>query len=106
MFRPGHVRVIRDRIEGNDVGKPVTIIAAMAHNRAIGCQGRVPWDLPGDMRRFRHLTMGCPVIVGQRTYDRFDSHRTGVRVSHTALPGRQPDYEGSRARRRAGTVSP
>ena len=49
--------------------KPVTLIAAMARNRAIGCEGRVPWTLPGDLRRFRRLTMGCPVILGRRTFD-------------------------------------
>ncbi len=61
-------------------GKPVTVIAAMARNRAIGYEGRVPWDLPGDMRRFRRLTMGCPVIVGQRTFDGLDRPLDGRTV--------------------------
>ena len=52
--------------------KPVTMIAAMARHRAIGHEGRVPWDLPADKGRFRRLTMGCPVIVGQRTRAGFD----------------------------------
>ena len=60
--------------------KPVTVIAAMARNRAIGYEGRVPWDLPGDMRRFRRLTMGCPVIVGRRTFDGLDRPLDGRTV--------------------------
>ena len=60
--------------------KPVTIIAAMARNHAIGYEGRVPWDLPADTRRFRRLTMGCPVIVGQRTYAGFDRPLDGRTV--------------------------
>ena len=60
--------------------KPVTIIAAMARDRAIGYEGRVPWRLPADMRRFRRLTMGCPVIVGQRTFTSFDRPLDGRTV--------------------------
>ena len=65
---------------GTMFDKPVIIIAAMARNRAIGYEGRVPWDLPADMRRFRRLTMGCPVIVGQRTCDGFDRPLDGRTV--------------------------
>ena len=60
--------------------KPVTIIAAMARNRAIGYEGRVPWDLPADWGRFRRLTMGCPVIVGQRTFAGLDRPLDGRTV--------------------------
>ncbi len=65
---------------GSMFDKPVTIIAAMARNHAIGYEGRVPWDLPADTRRFRRLTMGCPVIVGQRTYAGFDRPLDGRTV--------------------------
>ena len=68
--------------------KPVTVIAAMAPDRAIGYEGRVPWTLPGDMRRFRRLTMGCPVIVGQRTYDGFDRTLDGRTVIVLGREGR------------------
>lgn len=41
----------------------------MAENRVIGRDGALPWRLPRDMRRFKDLTTGHPVIMGRRTYD-------------------------------------
>ncbi|MBI1921655.1 MAG: dihydrofolate reductase [Geobacter sp.] len=47
----------------------VSIIAAMADNRVIGKEGKIPWDVPADRRRFRELTFGHPVIMGRRTFE-------------------------------------
>jgi dihydrofolate reductase len=47
----------------------ISIIAAMADNRVIGRGGALPWDIPGDRRRFRELTMGHPVIMGRKTHE-------------------------------------
>lgn len=47
----------------------LAIIAAVARNRVIGRDGRLPWHLPQDMARFKQLTAGCPVIMGRRTWD-------------------------------------
>lgn len=44
------------------------IIAAMASNRVIGRDGRIPWHLPEDMKHFRELTMGQVVVMGRRTW--------------------------------------
>ena len=74
--------------------KPVTIIAAMARDRAIGYEGRVPWRLPADMRRFRRLTMGCPVIVGQRTFASFDRPLDGRTVIVMGRKGKPVQVEG------------
>lgn len=50
--------------------KPViTLIAAMAENRVIGRNGQIPWHIPEDLRRFREVTMGHPLIVGRRTFE-------------------------------------
>lgn len=46
----------------------VTIIAAMAKNRVIGNRGEIPWCIPEDLKRFRELTLGHPVIMGRKTY--------------------------------------
>lgn len=46
----------------------LSLIAAMARNRVIGRDGRIPWDLPEDRRRFREITMGHPVIMGRKTF--------------------------------------
>jgi dihydrofolate reductase len=47
----------------------IAIIAAMDRNRLIGDGDRLPWRLPADMRRFRALTMGKPIVMGRRTHE-------------------------------------
>jgi dihydrofolate reductase len=46
---------------------PVSIIAAVAKNRAIGRDGKLPWRLPEDLAFFKRVTMGHPVIMGRKT---------------------------------------
>jgi dihydrofolate reductase len=48
--------------------RTVSLIAAVASNRVIGTQGSMPWRIPGDLRRFKRLTMGHPVIMGRSTF--------------------------------------
>ena len=59
-------------------GTTVSIVAAMSQTRAIGAMGRLPWNLPRDLIRFRKITMGKPIVMGRRT------HESIARV----LPGR------------------
>ena len=47
----------------------LSIIAAMDENRVIGRGNRLPWHLPVDLKRFRRLTLGHPVIMGRKTYE-------------------------------------
>lgn len=47
----------------------VVLIAAMAENRVIGVEGRLPWKLPEDLKRFKRLTMGHAIIMGRKTWD-------------------------------------
>ena len=49
--------------------KKISLIAAMAENRAIGIDNRLPWRLPADLRRFKALTMGHTLIVGRKTFE-------------------------------------
>lgn len=44
------------------------IIAALAADGAIGKNSALPWHLGGDLKRFKSLTMGCPVIMGRKTF--------------------------------------
>ena len=46
----------------------LSLVAAVAENRVIGRSGGLPWRLPGELGRFKALTMGKPVIMGRRTY--------------------------------------
>ena len=44
-------------------------IAAMARNRVIGSDGKIPWHLPDDFRWFKRATMGGVVVMGRKTYE-------------------------------------
>ena len=57
----------------------LTLVAALARNRAIGLHGRMPWHLPDELRHFKKVTLGKPVIMGRKT-------REAIGM---ALPGRQ-----------------
>lgn len=46
----------------------ISLIVAMGENRAIGLAGRMPWHLPADLKRFRQITWGKPIIMGRRTH--------------------------------------
>jgi dihydrofolate reductase len=45
------------------------LIAAMARNRVIGIENRLPWRLPSDLARFKRLTMGHHLIMGRKTFE-------------------------------------
>jgi dihydrofolate reductase len=46
---------------------PISLIAALDRNRAIGRDGAMPWHLSDDLRRFKALTLGKPVLMGRKT---------------------------------------
>jgi dihydrofolate reductase len=56
----------------------VSLIAAVAANGVIGAGNAMPWHLPADLRHFKSVTMGRPVIMGRRTFESIGR----------ALPGR------------------
>ena len=47
----------------------ISLIAALDEHGLIGAGDRLPWRLPEDLRRFRRLTMGKPVLMGRRTFE-------------------------------------
>ena len=48
---------------------PLALIAALAANRVIGLDNRMPWHLPADLKHFKALTLGKPIIMGRKTWD-------------------------------------
>jgi dihydrofolate reductase len=56
----------------------LALIVAAAANNVIGCENRLPWHLPEDLKYFKATTMGKPIIMGRKTYDSIGK----------ALPGR------------------
>lgn len=49
--------------------KPFQAIAAMAENRVIGIENRIPWHIPEDFKWFKKKTMGQILIMGRKTYE-------------------------------------
>lgn len=47
----------------------ITLIAAMAENRIIGGNNRIPWHLPADLQHFKRLTLHKPIVMGRRTWE-------------------------------------
>lgn len=47
----------------------ISAIFAMSDNRVIGRDNQLPWRLPADLRHFKAVTLGKPVIMGRKTYD-------------------------------------
>jgi dihydrofolate reductase len=47
----------------------ISLIVAMAKNRVIGANNRIPWHLPDDLKMFKRLTMGHHIVMGRKTYE-------------------------------------
>jgi dihydrofolate reductase len=47
----------------------ISAIAALSNNRVIGKNNRLPWHLPGDIRRFKEITLGHTILMGRKTYE-------------------------------------
>jgi len=48
---------------------PITLVVARARNGVIGRDGKLPWHLPADLKRFKALTMGSVMVMGRRTFE-------------------------------------
>lgn len=62
----------------------ISIIAALAKNRVIGKNNKLPWHLPADFQHFKKLTLGKPVVMGQKTFESIGkplSGRTNIILS-------------------------
>lgn len=67
----------------------LSIIVAMAKNRVIGADGRIPWHLPNELQVFKRVTMGHHMIMGRKTYESIGRLLPG---RTTVIVTRQPDY--------------
>jgi dihydrofolate reductase len=57
----------------------ISLVVAAASNNAIGKDGQMPWHLPNDMKHFKNVTWGMPVVMGRKTFESLGK----------ALPGRK-----------------
>jgi dihydrofolate reductase len=67
----------------------IILILARADNGVIGKDGALPWHIPNDLRHFKRLTMGLPMIMGRKTFDSLPGLLEGRR--HIVLT-RDPDW--------------
>jgi dihydrofolate reductase len=67
----------------------ITLIAAMAENRAIGRAGVIPWQIPADLARFREITTGHPLVMGRKTCESIGRPLPG---RTTVVLSRDPHY--------------
>jgi len=58
----------------------ISLIAAMSENRVIGINNAMPWHIPEELKHFKQLTMGKPMIMGRKTFDA---------IGRRLLPGRK-----------------
>ena len=47
----------------------ISLIVAMASNRVIGLNNKMPWHLSADLKKFKQITLGSPILMGRKTYE-------------------------------------
>ncbi|MGO8738979.1 dihydrofolate reductase [Rhodoblastus sp.] len=68
---------------------PLVVVAAVARNGALGRNNALPWRAPGDLRRFRDITWGRPLIMGRKTYQSIGGPLPG---RETVVLTRDPNF--------------
>jgi len=69
--------------------RPIVIVAAVAGNGVIGVDNGLPWRVRADMRKFRAITMGKPLVMGRKT---FESIGRALDGRDTIVVSRQPGF--------------
>ena len=86
----------------------ISLILARADNGVIGRDGGLPWRLPADLKRFKALTMGKPMIMGRKTFESFPAPLPGrrhivlTRSTDWSAPGAELAHTPGQALRLAG----
>jgi dihydrofolate reductase len=70
----------------------IGLIWAEARDHVIGAAGGMPWRLPEDMRRFRRITTGSPVVMGRRTWESFGTPPRPLPGRTNVVVTRDPAY--------------
>ncbi|MXO91313.1 dihydrofolate reductase [Pontixanthobacter aquaemixtae] len=84
------------------------MIYARASNGVIGKDGKIPWHIPADLKRFKQLTMGHAMIMGRKTFEGFPSPLPGrrhivlTRDKEWSADGAEPVYSRAEALMLAG----
>lgn len=70
----------------------VVLLVAVARNRVIGCDNRLPWHLPEDLQRFKALTLGHAVLMGRKTWESLPPRFRPLPGRRNIVVTRQEDY--------------
>ena len=68
----------------------ISLIVAMSQNRVIGRQNQMPWHLPDELKYFKRVTMGKPVVMGRNTFESIGKPLPG---RPNIVVTRNPDYD-------------
>jgi dihydrofolate reductase len=71
------------------LGVIITLIVAVADSGVIGRDNALPWHLPEDLKRFKRLTMGKPIVMGRKTFESIGKPLPG---RHNIVLTRDPGY--------------
>lgn len=71
---------------------PLKLIFARASNGVIGRNNTLPWHLPEDMAHFKRMTLGCPVIMGRKTWESLPAKFRPLPGRLNVVVTRQPDF--------------
>lgn len=88
--------IASDASAGTCAGMRVSLIAAVDRAWAIGVDNRLPWHLPDDLRRFKALTLGKPILMGRLTAESLGRALPGRLNLVLTRSGRAP-FDGMRA---------
>jgi dihydrofolate reductase len=83
MTAPGHPQPARPEL---------VLIAAVARDGVIGCDNRLPWHLPEDLQHFKRQTLGCPVLMGRKTWESLPARFRPLPGRANVVLTRQPDW--------------
>jgi len=90
------------------VSSEIVLVVAQADNGVIGRDGKLPWHLPEDLKHFRRVTMGTPMIMGRKTFESLPGllpgrrHIVLTRDRNWSSPGVESAHDVDEALSRAG----
>ena len=71
----------------------INMIFARSANGVIGLNNAMPWHLPEDLAHFKKLTLGCPVVMGRKTWDSLPTKFRPLPRRSNVVVTRQPDWQ-------------
>jgi dihydrofolate reductase len=82
--------IVCNLLTNSHINMKISLIVAMAKNRVIGDKGTMPWHLSADLKKFKNITTGFPIIMGRKTYQSIGKplpNRSNIVISSN------PDYK-------------